>query len=212
MAADGSDESPRRLAAADRAQQLMSWSRDGVIAYIEGGDIWMLPPDEEPRPFFTSDSLEYLASFSPDGKWLAYGVDHPRQDLKEVYIRPYPESGPAILISGNGSAAPAWSHDGTQLYFTQRNSSLGRTVMMVVDVLDGSPSRARSLFDPWIYAWTVPGRNYDVLPDGSFVAATREIALTLSEEELQNTLRQRQVTELHVVLNFVEELRRRMVD
>jgi len=131
MAVDGSGE-PERLAPSEQSQRVSAWSSEGVIAYLQGGDIWMLPPDGEPAPFFTSDASERWASFSPDGRWLAYTSDQAGRD--DVYVRPYPGPGSATLISGDGGVSPAWSHDGRQLYFLQLREA-APLVMMVADVV-----------------------------------------------------------------------------
>ncbi len=70
MAADGNTE-PERIAPSDQPQYMSSWSSEGVIAYLQGSDIWALPPDGEPAPLFTSEARETHVSFSPDGRWLA---------------------------------------------------------------------------------------------------------------------------------------------
>ena len=168
----------------------------------------MLPPDGEPAPFFTSEAIEANATFSPDGKWLAYTGSGSRGD--EVYIRPYPGPGPAVLISGNGSTAPAWLRDGTQLYFRQNNASLQRNVMMVVDMDEGRPSPARPLIDPWPYDTYNPARSYDVLEAGGFIA-------TIDDDEIGNDreryYRERyRVDEIQVILNFFEVLRQRVAN
>ena len=58
-------------------------------------------------PFFTSEANESHATFSPDGRWLAYVSD--QSGRFEVYVRPYPGPEPATLISGDGGQSPAWS-------------------------------------------------------------------------------------------------------
>ena len=108
----------------------------------------MLPPDGEPAPFFTSDETEYWATFSQDGRWLAYTSD--RTGRHEVYVRSYPGPGTATLISGDGGVSPAWSHDGRQLYFLQPREA-APLVMMVADVVAGEEfraGRAAPLIDP----------------------------------------------------------------
>jgi len=210
MPADGSGEQPQRLAPSDQHQDMMSWSSDGVISYLQGGDIWMLPPDGEPAPFFTSEVNERWATFSPDGKWLAYSATSTRG--REVYIRPYPGPGPAVLVSGNGSRAPAWSRDGTQLYFLQSNASLQRDVMMVVDIADGTSSPARPLMDPWPYEQTYPGRSYDVLADGRIIAVSNNEGFGEDEEQSSTYRELYRVDELQIVFNFIEVLRQRMAD
>jgi len=138
------------------------------------------------------------------GKWIAYSSESSRG--RELYIRSYPGPGPAVLISGNGSVAPAWSRDGTQLYFRQDNADLQRIVMMVVDIAEGRPSPARSLIDPWPYVISAPASSYDVLEDGAFIAAMNERGQANEMRELYR------VDKLHVVLNFFEVLRQRVAD
>ena len=130
----------------------------------------------------------------------------------EVNVRPDPGPEPAVLISGNGSLAPAWSRDGTQLYFRQNfrqtnatNANPRRQVMMVVDIAEGRPSPERLLIDPWPYGSSVPSRSYDVLEDGGFIAG-------MVEDESSNVRERYRVDELQVVFNFVEVLRQRMAD
>ncbi len=177
MPADGTGE-PERLAPSTEAQSMSSWSSGGVIAYLQGPavqrDIWVLPPGGQPAPFLASDANEMYATFSPDGRWLAYSSDETGR--AEVYVRPYPGPGAATLISGDGGRSPAWLRDGRRIYFVQPRA--GRDpVMMVVDVAPGDPfraGRAAALIDPWPCQRTGLARAFDVLADGSFAATLDE--------------------------------------
>ena len=203
MAADGSSD-PVRVAPSDQSQILASWSSQDVIAYLQGDDIWVLPPDGEPAPFFTSDETERYATFSPDGRWLAYTSNQTGEN--EVYVRPYPGPVPATRISSDGGVSPTWSRDGGQIYFLSQGG------MMVVDVTPGDPFRvgpAESLIDPWPYGQTIPVRSYDVLADGSFIVTANVDGDEDPAEPIG--LRQRnRVSEFHVVLNFFEVLKERV--
>ena len=85
---------------------------------------------------------------------------------------------------------------------------------MAVDVAPGerfSVGRAVPLIDPWPYGTTINVTSHDVLADGSFVAARD--ANPGSDDGTMSTgqesrLRSR-VGEIHVVLNFFEELKGR---
>jgi Tol biopolymer transport system component len=128
-----------------------------------------------------------------------------RNDRPEVWVRPYPGPGAPLQIAGDGATAPAWSRDGTRVFFVQlRDAEL--PLMMVVDVTSRDPfrvSRAVPFIDPWPYANPGVVRGYDLFPDGSFVAVAREGGGVAPR-------RLRRVSQLNVVLNFVAELRVRV--
>jgi serine/threonine-protein kinase len=193
---------PERLASSGESQLMSSWSSEGVIVYMQGGqgdfDIWVLPPGGEPEPFLATDANEEYASFSPDGRWLAHTSNE--SGRAEVYVRPYPGPGPATQISSTGGSAPAWSPDGSRLYFRS-----GDRMMMVVDVDAGArfqAGRATPLLDWEPYGGGAVVRAYDVLADGAFIVSR-------SDDEVGSRQANR-VEEFHVVLNFFEELRERV--
>jgi DNA-binding SARP family transcriptional activator/Tol biopolymer transport system component len=206
MHVDGSG-APERLTASDRNQIPASWSSQGVIAYLEGGDIWVLPPDGEPAPFFTSEVREEYPTFSPDGAWMAYN------SRGGMYVRPYPGPGIATLITDKGYS-PAWSADGRTLYYEEfreqesepatEGQSNGVHVLMSVDVVPGAEfqsSRPQLFFEPWPRGMAV-SRGYDVLPDSSFVTAILV--------DTRPALERVGITELTVVLNWAEYLKERV--
>ncbi|MDO9318306.1 MAG: hypothetical protein Q7V56_08915 [Gammaproteobacteria bacterium] len=207
MRVDGSDERPERLAPSEQVQAMQSVSAEGVIAWLQNGDIWTLPVGGEPAPLFTSDAIEAYATFSSDGRWLAYSSTTGSSFFDgDLYIRPYPGPGSAILIASGRSSEPAWSRDGTQLYFLERNRDASIARMMVADIANGVPSPVRPLIDPWPYYTTTDARNFDVLDDGSFITSIDSSqgnndtpAAIAQAEELA-------VSELQVVFNFFELL------
>ena len=207
MRADGSDERPERLAPSEQGQVMQSVSADGVIAWLQNGDIWTLPPGGEPAPFFTSDAMEAYATFSGDGRWLAYSsaTTGSFRDA-DLYIRPYPGPGRAILIASGRSSAPAWSRDGTQLYFIAQDPDTSIARMMVADITDGVPSPVRPLIDPWPYATSVSARSFDVLEDGSFITSLASSQGSGNTAEGIAAAEELAVSELQVVFNFFELL------
>ena len=104
-------------------------------------------------------------------------------------------------ISDRGGA-PVWSPGGRQIYYRAAG------VLWAVDVTPGDPFQvggAVPLIDPWTFEGTRPVRSYDVFPDGLFVGIGSDP--DVSVEDRQATLR---ATELHIVLNWFEELRERL--
>ena len=137
-------------------------------------------------------------TFSPDGQWLAYVSNESGQN--EVYVRPYPGPEPVVQISNNGGTDVAWSPDGRRIYYLEQAGGAG--ALMAVDVISGDefdPGRPVTLISPWDFS-QIPLRGYDVFPDGSFVTALG----------VESWFDDNSATELHVVLNWAEELRERV--
>ena len=148
------------------------WSRDGkylLMTTLSSGthsDIWCLALNEHrAAPLLDTVYNEVGATFSPDGKWLAYHSDETRRN--EVYVQPFEGLTDGTKrrwkISNGGGAMARWRADGQELFYM---SASGR--MMVVAV---HPQGGEFAFDaPKILFQTrpIPGEwnLYDVSPDG----------------------------------------------
>jgi serine/threonine-protein kinase len=198
--ADGSGK-PERLVTSAAAQSPHSWSPDGkVLAFYERKeqgalrDIWVLPmtAERKPVPFLVTPFNERSPIFSPDGRWLAYVSDESGRD--EVYVRSYPESGQKIPVSAEGGTDPVWSRDGRELFYRNGDSLMAVPVTVGTTLTAGRPQK---LFDQQMVTQFNPGTgslNYDVSADGRFVM----VLPTGANQELE------------VVLNWFEELKRRL--
>ena len=192
-----------RLTTSENRQYPASWSPDGkALAFLEGRDIWVLPFDNgehEPRPVVQTRFEEEYPTFSPDGRWLAYTSDE--SGRREVYVQPYPGPGPRTQISVEGGMSPAWARNGRELFYRVLSGGRwgGKRKMMAVKIttdptfIAGKP---RMLFEEAGYQPSEPFRSYDVAADGRF------LMLEMAEQPSQR------VTELRVVLNWFEELKR----
>ena len=159
--------------------------RDIMILSMEG--------DRTARPFLATEHDETHATFSPDGRWIAYRSTE-ELERGEMYVRPYPGPDPMYKISNGGGTSPAWSLDGKQLFF--KSGCPGDCQMMVVDVSfeEGfSRGRPRVLFNS--VEATSGNRNYDVSAAGRFLEPTE------SQNEPEPA------TEINVILNWFEELK-----
>jgi eukaryotic-like serine/threonine-protein kinase len=186
--ADGSGPA-RRLTNAptevrETAEFPNSWSADGrTIAYIvvhrlTGGqpsrDVWLVSPGEKApaRPWLETQFAESAASFSPDGRWMAYVSDE--SGRKEVYVRPFSGTGGRIKVSSEGGVEPVWTRGGRELFFRNGKQFLSVEIQFEPGLAAGAPHILFSSdFSPG-------GREdapfeYAVSSDGNVIYATRAV-------------------------------------
>ncbi|MFY9550847.1 MAG: protein kinase [Thermoanaerobaculia bacterium] len=196
---DGSG-TEERLFDSETHSHVSSWSPDGrTLVYTEydpvfSGNIWVLTLGEkvERRPWLRTPFNERAGRFSPDGHWLAYVSNESGRD--EVYVQPFPGPGGKWQISVSEGTEPVWSHAGSEIFYRSGDK------MMAVSVASG---RGFSAETP------------HVLFEGRFVPSRRgEAAYDVSPDDRRFVMVQRDVqsfaTRLNVVLNFSEELKRRV--
>ena len=163
--ADGAGDE-QRLATSDEVQIPMAMSPDGsTLVFSEGsgptGNNVQMPLDGSgaKRPLFASRTWGQNASFSPDGRWLAYeSVEAGRMD---VFVRPFPEGDQRIQVSTNGGEQPAWSKSNEIFYIAN-----GAMSAVAVTERGGSLSVSKPivLFPTARDTHLVP--VFDVTPDG----------------------------------------------
>jgi serine/threonine-protein kinase len=192
VSADGTGELDT-LVPAERLQAAHSWSPDGErLAYYQinpatARDIFLLSRDGTPTSFLSTPANERSPVFSPDGRWIAYASDETGRD--EVYLALSDDPQERHQISTGGGRAPVWSRDGRELYY--RN----RAAVMAVEIRTSPALRISApqlLFEGPYEPDPAPSGsvNYDVAPDGRFLM-----------------VQSAPLTEIHVVLNWMEELR-----
>jgi serine/threonine-protein kinase len=180
--------------------RVMDVSRGGVVAFATG-----LPQDDiqtlrvetgTVSEFLATPAREYMASFSPDGRWLAYTSNESGRD--EVYVRPFPRTeGVARLVSIGGGSGPVWAPKGSALYY--RGASGDMMAVPVTLEPTFTSGRPRTLFRfAGVYRMSGTATAYDIHPDG-----TRFIMVS-ERKDAAPTPRQ----QVNIVLNWFEELRR----
>lgn len=180
-----------------------SWTPDGQsLAFTRHGnrdkDIMLKSFEDESPPVALLDSRfdETGAAFSPDGRSLAYVSDESGRG--EVYVRAFPGPGTRVQLSTDGGDEPVWAKSGHELFYRSDSGMMG----VAVDATDGGGElrigESRLLFDDRFEMSSIAGlANYDVSSDGRFL-------MVEPYEENKGP------TQLYVVLNWFEELERRV--
>jgi len=149
----------------------------------------------DPQPVFDREIQEVTATFSPNGKWVAY-VSGPQND-RRVFVQGFPNLGGITQVSDGVGSEPLWAPDSTRLFYRSL------TDIMVVDVVSEEPFdvSAPRLFleDVFITTDAQNAGSYDVSLDGE-----RLIMVDWDDAETggQGTVR--------VVLNWFKELNERV--
>jgi Tol biopolymer transport system component len=205
--ADGSG-GLERLTISESTQVPMSWSPDGqLLAFIElnpttGFDIWTLRMSDpsagsgqvrKAQPFLRTPFNESAPRFSPDGRWLVYISNESGRN--EVYVQPYPGPGGKWQISTEGGTEPVWNPNGRELFYRSEDKMMSVDIATQPAFAAGKP---RMLFEGQYVPTPLTGPYYDVSPDGQ-----RFLMLKPAERE-------QAPTQINVVLNWFEELKRRV--
>jgi Tol biopolymer transport system component len=194
----------QRLTEGERWRWSPSWSPDGrSLAFERGG-----PPswdilihyleDGQVVPFLTSGADEKFPEFSPDGHWLAYVSNESGRE--EIYITSFPGREQTLTVSRDGGQAPAWSRDGSRLFYYSRpldgkRSMMAVTVRQDTELSLGMPT---SLFQLPEGVVAIGTRTYELHPDGRRFVVGR----------WAKTDPPPPITRVHLVHNWFAELER----
>jgi len=197
--ASGSEELVWRSA---EHTHVIDWSPDGrtliihVLHPTSGSDLLLLDLDSrQVRPLIQTRFNERYGRVSPNGKWIAYTSDESGRE--EIYVQPFPTLGTRKQISNNGGTQPIWSHTGRELFYRGTRDVMSSTM---TSTLAFAPPRP--LFTDRFERPQPDGHiTYDVAPNGRFLM----IAVPVRGEGSASPQ-----NEIHVVLNWLEELKRRV--
>jgi hypothetical protein len=180
---------------------------DPVTSY----DIWTLPldvtdPDHpkagKPEPFLVEPGIQWDASFSPDGRWMAYSST--QAGPNQIFVRPFP-GGPAAghwQVSNSPGACrfPLWSRNGRELFHISSRTS---RIMVAGYTARGdsfAPDKPRERSStPVLMCGNI--LSFDLAPDGQ-----RFVALPGAAAEPGDN-RSPHIT---VLLNFFDEQKRKL--
>jgi hypothetical protein len=155
----------------------------------------------------TGDVAVGGADISPDGRWIAYHSG--AAGRRQVYVQAYPGGVPRYQISADGGTSPVWRRNGRELFYLRENNkpaaqSPATDLTMMAVPIETRPTftfgPATELFTG-AYAMNRPARSYDVTADGQHF-----YLLELRERPPDR------ITQLNVVQNWFDELRRKVPD
>jgi Tol biopolymer transport system component len=168
-------------------------ARDIYIAEVEGGPDHLRLGKRE--LLAGTPANEVNATFSPDGKWIAYTSD--ATGTPEVYVRPSHGEG-IWQISQQGGSFPRWSLNGRELLY----AAAGRVTR--VECATNGNSLIPGMPQPWIGS-ELPDLGgayaYDVTPDG------RKLIIDAPPEDPNAN---KPDTQFNVLVNFADEIKRRL--
>jgi eukaryotic-like serine/threonine-protein kinase len=206
LRADGTGK-PEALAPAPVAQTPSSWSRaTNVLAFLQRpsantSGIWSLPMSEgsarKSALFLETPYGARYVELSPDGKWLAYVSNE--SGGPGVYVQAFPSGGEKTQVSIDGGYEPLWHPNSREIFF--RGDDLKFKAVAIRSVAPLRVDAPRVMFEakPGDYDATTPIRSWDISPDGRRFLLVRPVPLTDPP-----------VSRINVVLNWIEELQRRV--
>ena len=195
--ADGSG-AEERLTTSPRAQFPGSFTPGGKsLVFIEnrpseGADLWILPleGDRTPRPFLQTPFNESEPAVSPDGRWLAYQSNE--SGAVEVYVQSFPTGGRKWQISTDGGRWPLWARNGREIFYRNRNRMMAAAVSP-----EPAGGTGLTVGQPGLLFEGAFEDVYSLTPDERFVVIQID-----SDESAP--------TDVHVVVDWLEELKRRV--
>ena len=197
-----------RLMESSNGQRVGSFSPDGTrLAFSErfpdtGVDLVLMSLEGEraTEVLLRTELIERNPEISPGGNWLAYQSNASGQS--EIYVRPFPNvTEGQQQVSTAGGRHPLWARNGEELFYLEPGT---RPRLMAVPVQTGSTfdrGSPQPLF-AWEYRFDGPSRRYDVSPDGQ-----RFLVIKAGADEAAGDV---QAPQIHVVLNWFEELKARV--
>jgi Tol biopolymer transport system component len=171
----GGPEQPIRITPTD--ESVVAWSNDGTSVLVDetqpdgGYTLKAVPVDG------TSDEVTEIGdlnlssvAISSDGDWLAYSSS--RAGVTNIYVRPYPGPGAEVRVSPESGRQPAWSPDGTELYYAREDSIVA--IPYSADRGRFRPGKEEVLFESPLLAQNIVGTPLAVLDRRSFVVTLLE--------------------------------------
>ena len=166
--ASGTREAESLLVSKDE-KYVSDWSADGKYILFtsrsdaaSGWDIhgMQVDGDKKPFPIVKTQFAELWATFSPDGKYIAYQSNE--SGRQEVYVHEFPEARNKWQVSTEGGLEPYWRGDGRELFYRSGSRLMSVPIQTGATFTAGTPV---PLFQTRFATVTARGR-YRPTPDG----------------------------------------------
>jgi Tol biopolymer transport system component/predicted Ser/Thr protein kinase len=204
---------PGHLAQSKELQYPTAFSPDGKTLVFQqmgqqGFDLWTVPVEVDadglkvgiPELFQQTSFGNRGATFSPDGRWIAYSSSE--SGTNQVYVCAFPGKGGHWQVSNNSGSSPRFSRNGQDLFYfdipddrimVSNYSGKGDSFVAEKPRVWSNQSIALALSG-------AVGAQYDVTPDGRRIA----VATYAADSPPQDSG--------HVIFleNFVDELQRKI--
>ena len=204
---------PQPLTESKEFQYPASFTPDGkTLAFYQSGpegfELWTVPVEREgdtpkavkPELFQRTNFGNRGASFSADGRWLAYSSNE--SGSSQVYVRAFPGTGGHWQISNNGGTAPIFSRNSKELFFFDipDDRIMVASYSAKGDSFVGEKPRVWSSHSVALTLSGAVGAQYDIAPNGKRIA----VATYAGSSTQQDTG--------HVIFleNFIDELQRKV--
>ena len=160
-----------------------AFSPDGkTLAFYQSGpqgfELWTLPVERQgekltagkPEIFQGTNFGNRGASFSLDGRWLAYSSNE--SGSSQVYVRAFPDKGGQWQVSTNGGTAPTFSRNGKDLlyYDIPDDRIMVASYAPKGDSFVAEKPRVWSAQGVALTMAGAVGAQYDLAPDGKRIA------------------------------------------
>jgi dipeptidyl aminopeptidase/acylaminoacyl peptidase len=203
MRVDGGGEAVQ-LTRSEQVEFVSSVSPDGKAVAFDtispgtGADIGVLALDPKtggaagpakPEMLVRTAADEGNAVFSPDGRWIAYVSNE--TGPREIHVKRFPAAPGKWQVSAGGGFSPRWSGKSRELFFLSKEGLMPAGY----EERDGGFSSGK----PKLLVARKDIADFDVNPDG------RRFLVMLNDDSAQ-----RQTVRINVLLNFFDELRRRV--
>lgn len=199
--ADGSsNEQLLEGVASNTAELPGDWSRDGKSLIFDRAspsndyDLWLQPMSagaasgsSKSHALVELPGAQVRATFSPDGRWMAYESNETGR--AEVWVQSFPPAGGKWQITSEGGMEPQWRKDGRELFYLAPNRKIMSVDVQLTptfhsgapQVLFDAPINLKGVTDSHArYTFTADGQRAIVVADLAESAAASPIQVVLN--------------------------------